>query len=641
MRYLIFLSQNLLICIFLLSPFVNAQEIPACTTFVSSFPYHENFESSNGNWVSAGVNSDWEWGVPGPNKYFILQAGEGERCWIAGRLSYPHAPPNFLNWGYNRNEHSCLLSPCFDFSSISNPKISFKLFWETNKEDGANLEYSIDGGIHWAAVGDANSNGNCKGINWYNYPNILAASNTPGWAGTNRESESFACFPQAQLGSGGWVFAVHNLSFLGGQSNVRLRFTFNSGNRCTGTDGFAVDEVKIFNDASDFDYDCPYYGSVKFHNTSFCPLSVNWDFGDPLSSLNSSNENNPEHIFSSAGLYNVSLTLTSANGVVSTITKEILILKVSVLITNPVSCFGSNDAVLTVIVSGGGTNAGYSYLWNTNPPQSTQTITGLGAGDFIVTATLGNACPAYGYASLIKPDSLIVKPVVVPQRCLVNNGSILSNVTGGTFPYNYLWNTGQSTSAISNLPAGTYTLQVTDSRNCSVSVTGLNVTHIDVPVSVTLGPDILICAGETAILNPGSFATYLWQDNSVLPSYTATETSEYTVRIADENGCTGQASVHVTANCSDIYFPNSFTPNGDALNDYFRPIGDNLGFAEHFELSIYNRYGKLIFHSTKVDEGWDGKLNGKMQENNSFVWVAAYTLKGKQHNRKGTLLLLK
>ena len=101
------------------------------TSQISTFPYFETFEANNGGWVAGGVASDWVYGTP--NKPTITGAGGGTKCWINGGL-------NLTGTGYNYNESSFVTSPTFDFSSLNYPWISFKIFWETEKNfDGGNL----------------------------------------------------------------------------------------------------------------------------------------------------------------------------------------------------------------------------------------------------------------------------------------------------------------------------------------------------------------------------------------------------------------------------------------------------------------------------------------------------------------------
>jgi len=79
--------------------FVMAQ----CATTISTFPYHEDFENSNGNWT-ASSNLHWEWGTPF-GKTRILTAGSGAKCWLAGGLTTTDYAGGT----------SYLISPCFDF----------------------------------------------------------------------------------------------------------------------------------------------------------------------------------------------------------------------------------------------------------------------------------------------------------------------------------------------------------------------------------------------------------------------------------------------------------------------------------------------------------------------------------------------
>ena len=148
---------------------------------ISTFPYFQDFETNTGGWTSGGSLSDWTYGTPA--KPTITGAGGGLKCWINGGL-------NLTGVGYNYNEVSYVTSPAFNFSSLSYPWISFKLFWETEKKwDGGNLQYSINGGTTWVRVGNLGDPIDCMNDNWYNTSNIsqlvsLDPSKT-GWGGNH------------------------------------------------------------------------------------------------------------------------------------------------------------------------------------------------------------------------------------------------------------------------------------------------------------------------------------------------------------------------------------------------------------------------------------------------------------------------
>jgi gliding motility-associated-like protein len=165
--------------------------------------------------------------------------------------------------------------------------------------------------------------------------------------------------------------------------------------------------------------------------------------------------------------------------------------------------------------------------------------------------------------------------------------------------------------------------------------------HDNTSLSINLGTDTNICPGQTKLLNPGNFSSYLWQDNSTQPTFAVTQTGIYSVDVTDANGCTGHDEIEIIVDCSAIHFPSAFTPNGDAKNELFGPAGNNLYAVSSYSLDVYNRYGELAFHSNDPFKKWDGKFKGKVSGNETFVWMASYKLNGKEEFQKGTVTLIK
>lgn len=94
--------------------------------------------------------------------------------------------------------------------------------------------------------------------------------------------------------------------------------------------------------------------------------------------------------------------------------------------------------------------------------------------------------------------------------------------------------------------------------------------------------------------------------------------------LPSHEGCDSVIEVNVINNCPDnIFVPNTFTPNGDNLNDEFRPIlPDSI---KNYELFIFNRWGELIFSTTDKEKGWDGSHQGKEVPNDIYIWKIRYT----------------
>ncbi len=133
-----------------------------------------------------------------------------------------------------------------------------------------------------------------------------------------------------------------------------------------------------------------------------------------------------------------------------------------------------------------------------------------------------------------------------------------------------------------------------------------------------------ICYGQQVLLDPGSgFASYLWQDGSSEQNQLAWEEGVYWVQVADTNSCKAVDTVQLVPCNIELLIPNAFSPNGDGLNDAFRPIF--RGFETFmFNMSIYTKWGQLIFTTTDAITGWDGTIDGVPAAPGVYVYVISY-----------------
>ena len=617
---------------FLLLLLVQQQLSAQCTSTINVFPYNESFELSNGNWQpSSAVH--WQWGsIVSGTKSVITAAGGGQKCWIVGGLS-----------GANYSSgNSYLQSPCFDFSSLVNPEIALKVFWETERTfDGVHLEYSTDQGVTWTILGSASSNANCNGVNWYNSASVRFLSNTAGWSGSIMGGASGGC--QSGGGSGQWLTAKHTLSFLAGQSRVQFRFAFGAGTVCNDYEGFAIDDISIKETAppgAHFEYQCVGTNTINFtNNSSYCQSSIQWNFDDLNSGANNiSALDNPTHVFSSPGSYTVTQTVTFTNGTSSSSNQVINILGVVANVVQPISCFGDSNGSISATASGG--NGVFSYSWNTNPVQQTSVISNLSPGTYVVSVSSANACPTSTIVNLIAPNLLQVNTTAFDATCNLNNGAIETTVTGGTSPYTYAWsNVGQG-SSVQNLPPGNYQLTVSDNQGCISSTNNIVISNVMYPVTIFLGNDTTICPGQTLTLSPGNYSQYLWQDNSNGSFFNVNSTGTYFVTIINPQGCAATDSINVTVDCKGVYFPTCFTPNADGKNDGFGPVGD-VGALSQYHLRIYSRWGQVVFDTQNPFEKWSGLFKSKTMEIGSYIWMASYKINGAfVANKKGIITLV-
>jgi hypothetical protein len=169
------------------------------------------------------------------------------------------------------------------------------------------------------------------------------------------------------------------------------------------------------------------------------------------------------------GEYNVSIT--DANGCIALDTFRVGVKIDSItisFITEPVSCYGMQDGSIEAQAEGG--IKPYSYSWSTGA--TTSSIDNLGAGTYYLTVTGDSIYQVTDSVQLTEPEPLNVTIEVIehPDENQ-ENGKLNALVQGGTEPYNYLWSTGETQQAISELSQGKYWVEVTDSNSCSSSDT--------------------------------------------------------------------------------------------------------------------------------------------------------------------------
>lgn len=435
---------------------VNGQ----CSAVINSYPYQESFETGTANWISGGLNNDWAWGSP--SKPVITGAGAGVNCWITGGLT-----ASFYNYG----ERSWVESPCFDFTALNRPFVSFLIFWDTEHTyDGGNFQYSLDLGATWKNAGRRSDPVQCNDQNWFNISGITNLNsfvqNTEGWSG-NTQTSSGSC--NGGNGSGAWKLATHCLKVLANQPQVKFRFTFGSGTTCNNYDGLAFDDFYISEAPSipdDFVYSCNGGSNITFNDQNpGCHDQWDWNFGDSLSSNNTFSGNNAIHQFISGGIFNVLLNTGGACAIDTQIIKQIKILSATVQST-PVSCVGSSDGSAQIMV--GNPGAGISYSWSQDPLLNSSFAAGLKATDYTVTIMEPGTC------SLSLGVTINYGPGAYPVVSLGGDAFICSGSQFVLFPgsfSDYQWQDNSTDSFFIVKYEGIYSVKIKNSFGCIASDT--------------------------------------------------------------------------------------------------------------------------------------------------------------------------
>jgi len=221
-----------------------------------------------------------------------------------------------------------------------------------------------------------------------------------------------------------------------------------------------------------------------------------------------------------------------------------------VVFTEDALCNGSFDGRATVIAN---------YAWSSGA--ATVTATGLAADTYFVTITDAEGCTAIASATIGQPDALNAF-VNLTTNVSCNGGSdgnIHIGTNGGTSPYKYQWDgfiPADNVQDALNIPAGTYTVTVTDANQCSTVIGPINISEPS-PVSVTIGSVVNAdCAGNetgsaiaTASGGTGAIYNFAWsngQNGTNQATATGLHAGGYSVTVTDENGCTAQASTFIS-----------------------------------------------------------------------------------------------
>lgn len=317
---------------------------------------------------------------------------------------------------------------------------------------------------------------------------------------------------------------------------------------------------------------------------------------------------------------------------------------------NDITCFSAHDGSASAVASGG--TGTLSYSWSPGGG-NTPSVSNLGPGTYTVSVSDGGGCVGFATVSIAEPTVITVLVNTTPIGC-GSTGSAVASATGGTANLHYLWNNGETTTSITNLTVGTYSVTVTDDMSCSQAAVGV-VTQSSLTASV--GPDVTIHIGDTTQLSVTGGNTMSWSPSSGLscttcrtPNASPLETTTYCVIVSD-SVCSDTACVLVTVvdsgGCGSlflpsgsVYTPNAFSPNHDGLNDVYKPVSNCV---HNYSFMIFDRWGEKIFETTDTEVGWNGTFKGRLCQPDVYVYVVTFVddHKNNYHQFTGKVVLLR
>jgi gliding motility-associated-like protein len=265
-----------------------------------------------------------------------------------------------------------------------------------------------------------------------------------------------------------------------------------------------------------------------------------------------------------AGTYSV--VITDANGCSMTI---------AVIVTQPnainfnsssvgTNCFGGSDGTATITPSGG--LPPFTYLWINNT-QTTQTVTGLSAGQYVVFVTDANGCTVADTITVSQPPPPADTLTITAEFCAGDSIAVL-HAPQGQSSYSWYYNS------------------------------------------------TLVGTGDSIVIN-----------NTNTAGYTVTWLLNGCIRITSAVLVT----VPMPYFMPDDNTSNVFSPNGDNVNDVFYPYRSTVYaansieyYAKEFMMQIFDRWGKLMYETTDYNPQWDGRFNGKICSEGTYYWICTY-----------------
>lgn len=273
---------------------------------------------------------------------------------------------------------------------------------------------------------------------------------------------------------------------------------------------------------------------------------------------------------------------------------------------------------------------------------------------YTVVASI-SSCRAMGTVSIFTANYSTVNAGKDTLLCYNGMAQLHGITTGSRF--RWIPTNGLSDNSILNpiakpLQTTSYVLEASDEEGCPKPVYDTVIIAVLPQINATVTNDTSLIVGQQIQLVASGGTRYLWQpsgglSNNNIPNPIASfgepaELLRYQVDVYNDAGCYDSAfiSIKVYRTEPTVFVPSGFTPNGDGKNDYLRPIAVGMKHIERFV--IFNRYGQQVFFTTTNGDGWDGRINGQLQETGAYVWmVQAIDYKGRHYTSKGTVTLIR
>ena len=191
--------------------------------------------------------------------------------------------------------------------------------------------------------------------------------------------------------------------------------------------------------------------------------------------------------------------------------------------------------------------------------------------------------------------------------------------------------------------SGTYTLLVVDTMFCEKADT--------IEINIAPSPEIAFAEHDTLWVEPGfvleagyGAENYYWNTGENTETIVIDSMGNYIVEVTSYKNCKSTDAIQILWAGTPFFLPNAFTPNGDGLNDNFRPL-PRYDYVNRYHMSIYNRWGQRIYETTDINKGWEGTYKGSPCMMGAYVYRIVYEEYGQQPMEskvvEGTVMLVR
>lgn len=396
-----------------------------------------------------------------------------------------------------------------------------------------------------------------------------------------------------------------------------------------------------------------------FPDTSFCAntnltltasgtASYVWS---PANVVSNPNIANP--IFTGTTNQTMTVIGTNALGCADTSSFNVTVKAIPNVTTIPDSTICNTSSI--VLTTTGAQVYSWSPVTNLNNPNiASPVFSGSTGNTYTVTGTAVNGCTNTDVVVVsTRSPGIFNTP---PDKSVCINGAVVLDGNNGN-GVTYQWSPAASLSNTSSInPTATpaivgnnvYNVLISESF-CNTSQSFVvNVVANPLPSVVANSSNDLNCSVRTSTLSATGASSYVWSPAATLNNATVTSpiaspsaNTTYTVVGTDINGCKNSATttILVSGVVGNFNVPNTFTPNGDNINDCFSVR--HWGASNNFIFSIYNRWGTKVFETKDVNRCWDGKIKGQPADRGNYVYFIKSVNACGEQIRKGNVLLIR